>query len=171
VTPLRLALQTSITNGVEKEMAMNLLSAKDLLTKEEEDLFAILYLLDGPVVGDKMNIAWKKVENLSSQYKKRQQILTEIKKLAIIPDRIFIDPNLSRNKAIINLFAKNFPEYLNYYGESCVKFLENNSEEISNIASSVQCHEFLKTARSIKKSENTEWVSDSINTKYSAIKK
>ncbi|MBC7429415.1 MAG: hypothetical protein H7336_12430 [Bacteriovorax sp.] len=170
VTPLRLALQSTITNGLEKEMAMNLLSAKNLLTKDEEDLYAVLYLLDGPVVGDKMNIAWKKVENLSSQYQKRQKLLSEIKKLPLIPDKIFMDAGLPRSKAIINLFAKNFPEYLNFYGESCVNYLENKSETSGNIASSIQCNEFLKTAKAVKKSDNTEWVSDSVDTKYSALK-
>ena len=171
VTPLRLALQSNMTSGLDKELAMNLLSAKGLLTKEEEDLFAILYLLDGPVVGDKMNLAWKKVEDLSSHYQKRQKILAEIKKLPMIPDKIFLDANMPRNKAIINLFAKNFPEYLNYYGESCVSYLENKSEESGNIASSVQCNEFLKTARVVKQSDKIEWVSDSVETKYSALKK
>lgn len=171
VTPLRLALKSSITNGLEKEMAMNLLSAKGLLSKDEEDLFAIIYLLDGPVVGDKMNLAWKRVEDLSSKYRPRQKILEEIKALPIIPDKIFKDPKLPRHKAIINLFAKNFPELLNYYGESCVSYLENKSETSSNIASSVQCHEFLKTAREVKKTDNTEWVSDSVELKYSGLRR
>jgi hypothetical protein len=171
VAPLRLALQSTITSGLDKEMAMNLLSAKGLLTKDEEDLYAILYLLDGPVVGDKMNMAWKKVENLSSQFDKRQKLLNEIKKLPLIPDKIFADAILPRNKAIINLFAKNFPEYLNFYGESCVSYLENKSDTAGNIASSTQCNEFLKAARIVKKNENTEWVSDSIDMKYSSLRK
>lgn len=171
VSPLRLALQSSITSGLDKELAMNILSARGLLTKEEEDLYAVLYLLDGPVVGDKMNLAWKKVEDLSSQFQKRQKILAEIKKLPLIPDKIFTDASMPRNKAIINLFAKNFPEYLNYYGESCVNYLENKNETSGNIASSVQCNEFLKTARAVKKSEKTEWVTDSVESKYSGLKR
>ncbi len=171
VTPLRLALKSSITNGLEKEMAMNLLSAKGLLTKNEEDLFAIIYLLDGPVVGDKMNLAWKRVEDLNAQFQTRQKILQEIKALPLIPDKIFKDPKLPRHKAIINLFAKNFPEFLNYYGESCVSYLENKSETSGNIASSLQCNEFLKTAREVKKTDNTEWVSDSVELKYSGLKR
>ena len=171
IPALRLSLQSSITNGLQKELAMNLLSARGLLTKDEEDLYAVIYLLDGPVVGDKMNLAWKRVENLSDSYKNRQKILAQIQKLSIIPDKIFKDPALPRHKAIINLFAKNFPEFLNYYGESCVTYLENKSETSGNIASSYQCNEFLKTARDVKKTENTEWVSDSVESKYSGLKK
>lgn len=171
VAPLRLALKSSLTNGLEKEMAMNLLSAKGLLSKSEEDLFAIIYLLDGPVVGDKMNLAWKRVENLNAQFQTRQKILQEIKNLPIIPDKIFKDPKLPRHKAIINLFAKNFPEFLNFYGESCVNYLENKSETSGNISSSLQCNEFLKTASEVKKSDNTEWVSDSVELKYSGLRR
>lgn len=171
VAPLRLALQSTITSGLDKELAMNILSSKGLLSKDEEDLYAVVYLLDGPVVGEKMNIAWKKVEDLSAQFEKRQKILSEIKKLPLIPDKIFIDASMPRNKAIINLFAKNFPEYLNFYGESCVNYLENKSEVSGNIASSVQCNEFLKTARAVKKNEKTEWITDAVESKYSALKR
>lgn len=171
IPSLRLGLQSTITNGLEKEMAMNLLSASGKLTKEEEDLYAVLYMLDGPVVGDKMNLAWKKIEDLSHQYTKRLKILAQIKGLPLIPDKIFKDAGLPRNKAIINLFAKNFPEYLNFYGESCVKYLENKNEFSGNIASSLQCNEFLKTASALKKSENTDWVSDSVQRSYSGLKR
>lgn len=171
IPSLRLGLQSTVTNGLEKEMAMNLLSASGKLTKEEEDLYAVLYMLDGPVVGDKMNLAWKKIEDLSTQYTKRVKILAQIKSLPLIPDKIFKDASLPRNKAIINLFAKNFPEYLNFYGESCVKYLENKSEFSGNIASSLQCNEFLKTASDLKKSENTEWVNDSVQRSYSGLRK
>lgn len=171
IPALRLSLQSSITNGLQKELAMNLLSARGLLTKEEEDLYAVIYLLDGPVVGDKMNLAWKRIEDLSANFKNRQKVLGQIKELPVIPDKIFKDPNLPRHKAIINLFAKNFPEFLNYYGESCVTYLENKSETAGNVASSFQCNEFLKTAREVKKNENTEWISDSVESKYSGLRK
>ena len=171
IPSLRLGIQSTITNGLEKEMAMNLLSASGKLTKEEEDFYAVLYMLDGPVVGDKMNLAWKKIEDLSLQYTKRIKILAQIKSLPLIPDKIFKDASLPRNKAIINLFAKNFPEYLNFYGESCVKYLENQNEFSGNIASSLQCNEFLKTASALKKSENTEWVNDSVRRSYSGLKR
>jgi hypothetical protein len=171
IPSLRMGLQSTITNGLEKEMAMNLLSASGKLTKEEEDLYAVLYMLDGPVVGDKMNLAWKKIEDLSTQYTKRIKILAQIKSLPLIPDKIFKDASLPRNKAIINLFAKNFPEYLNFYGESCVKYLENKDEFTGNIASSLQCNEFLRTASDLKKTENTEWVSDSVQRSYSGLRK
>jgi hypothetical protein len=127
--------------------------------------------MDGPVVGEKMNLAWKKIEKLGELYNKRQQILSQVKSLPQMPDKIFKDPNLPRHKAIINLFAKNFPEYLNYYGESCLNYLENKSETPLNISSSFPCHEFLKTARELKKNEKMDWVNDTVTTKYSSLRK
>lgn len=171
---LKNTLSSINSSGLDKEMAMNLLEAKGKLSAEEKDLYAILYLLDGPVVGDKMNIAWKKVEALSESFPKREKILTAIKQLPIIPDKIFKDPNLPRHKAIINLFAKNFPEYLDYYGSACVKFLNHESETPLNVSSSFQCNEFLKAAEANRKQnlpQNPSWISDSVRTQYSAIKR
>lgn len=171
VAPLRISLTSPKTSGLIKELALNILEAKDKLTKDEEELYAITYLLDGPVVGDKMNIAWKKVELFGENYEKRKKILNELKKLDFLPDKIFKDPLLPRHKAIINLFAKNFPEFLNYYGESCLSYLENKSDSASNITSTYQCHEFLKAATTAKLNKESEWVNDTITIKYSSLKK
>lgn len=165
VSPLKEALTSIKSSGLNKEMSLSILEAKGKLSKDEQDLYAILFLLDGPVVGDKMNIAWKKVEALGENYQNRLKILAQIQNLAIIPDKIFKDPNLPRHKAIINLFAKNFPEYLNYYGSTCIKYISNTSETPLNVSSSIQCNEFLKAA------STNPWISDSVKRQYSGLKK
>lgn len=164
------ALKTSIegeeTNGLEKELAMNILSSQKALTDDEENYFSVLYLLSGPVVGEKMNVAWRRIENLSENYKKRQLIIEKIKQLEFIPEKIFKDPQGARNKAIIALFAKSFPEYLNFYGESCIRYLEKKgAEPPNNIRSSLTCTQFLKTAKDVN------WISESLQLKFSALKK
>lgn len=172
--PLKESLSSSKSSGLNKEMALNILGAKQKLSKDEEDLYSILFLLDGPIVGDKMNIAWNKVEALSENYQKRLKILAQIEKLPLIPDKIFKDPNQPRHKTIINLFAKNFPEYLNYYGMTCIKYLNHQASESLNVSSSFQCHEFLKAAASTLKNNKgfgAPWISDSINRQYSGLKK
>lgn len=166
IETLREALISPDVNGADKELALNLLEAKNLLKPIEIDLYSILFLLDGPVVGEKMNIAWKKVEALGENFSKRHMILEKLEKLDPIPDAIFKDPNLPRHKAIINLFAKNFPEFLNYYGKSCLDYINHKNDDTTKISSSIQCHQFLKTAK-----ENSMWISDSIQSQYSAIKK
>lgn len=174
VAPLKNSLTSINSNGLNREMALNLLEAKAKLSRDEQDLYAILFLLDGPVVGDRMNNAWKKVEDLGENYPKRQKLIAQIANLALIPDKIFKDPNLPRHKAIINLFAKNFPEYLNYYGSTCIKHINHSSDMPLNVSSSFQCNEFLKAAQRTKKEEtgsSTPWISDSVERQYSALKK
>lgn len=174
VAPLKESLRSIKSSGLNKEMALNILEAKGKLSADEQDLYATLFLLDGPVVGDKMNIAWKKVEGLGENYPKRQKLLSQIQKLEVIPDKIFKDPNLPRHKAIINLFAKNFPEYLNYYGTTCIKYIDHQSDTPLNVSSSVQCNEFLKAAQRVKadnKGIGPAWISDSVERQYSGLKK
>ena len=166
VENLRNALLSPNTNGSDKELAMHLLEAKNLLTETEQDFFAVIFLLNGPVVGDKMNLAWKKVEAFNDNFSKREKILELIKGLDIIPDEIFKDPNLPRHKAVINLLAKNFPELLNYYGKNCLEYIATKGKVSNNISSSYQCHQFLKTAKN-----NSQWLTDSIQTQYSALQK
>lgn len=172
--PLKELLSSNKSSGLNKEMALNILEAKQKLSKDEEYFYSILYLLDGPIVGDKMNLAWKRVEELGENYQKRLKILGQIEKIPLIPDKIFKDPNHPRHKAIINLFAKNFPEYLNYYGMTCVKYINHQGSEFLNVSSSFQCREFLKAAQGTltnKKGIGLPWISDSINRQYSGLKK
>ncbi len=170
VPTLKAMTASHLTNGLEKEMAMNVLEAKGQLSDSELEVLAVVYLLDGPVVGEKMNLAWNRVEKLGENFSKRQEILAKIKALPTIPDKIFKDPESSRYKAIINLFAKNFPEYLNYYGEQCVDFLDTKKEVPTNIASGFQCTQFLKTAQQ-KRDNGPEWISDAVSNRYSGLQR
>lgn len=171
ITPLlRNVIRTTHSSGIEKELAFNLLSATGKLEAYEEDLYAVTYLSDGPVVGDKLNLAWKRVENLGRNYKQRAKILEEIKKFEAIPDYTFKNAKNPRHKAIINLLAQNFPEFLNYYGENCIKYIGLKSGPGSVVKNS-QCRELLELAIEVKGQENIQWLSDSIQSQYSGLKK
>jgi len=170
VPTLKVSLSSPESNAIEKEMALKLLSATNNLTPEEEDIFAIIYLLDGPVVGEKMNLAWKRVEILNAKFTKRQEILDKIKKLPTIPDRIFKEPTQPRNKAIINLFAQNFPELLNFYAESCLAYTNFKTPE-AQLASGIACNQFIKAAVDLRNKNEAQWLTDKITTQYSSLKK
>jgi hypothetical protein len=165
---LKEALISSQTNGLQKEQALQILQSQGQLTSTDKNFYLTIYLLDAPVVGEQMNLAWKFIESLSENYKERTRILEEFGRIPLIPDKTFSDPKSTRNKAIIGLFAKNFPELLNYYAKSCLDFL--NAKEGSKANSNIQCHQFLKTAQELK-SDKINWISDSISSSYSAIKK
>lgn len=168
IPTLKEMTSSALTNGLEKEMALNILEAKGKINPADEDMLAVVYLLDGPVVGDKMNVAWNKVEKMSENFNKRKDVMEKIKGLDLIPDKIFKDPESPRNKAIINLFARNFPEILNYYGDRCVDLLDTKVEMPANIASGHQCSQFLRSAQAVKK-EGQQWISDTVATRYSAL--
>jgi hypothetical protein len=167
---LKDAIISTQVNGLNKEQALDILWQLNQISDEEKDYFLVIYLFGGPVVGQKMNLSWNLVESLSENYLRRMKILNHFKKLELIPDNIFIDPNSPRNKSIINLFAKNFPEVLNYYGIECVNFLKG--KEKSHVTSSLTCKQFLEASIKLKSElTSNKWLSDSISTEYSSIKR
>lgn len=161
---------SAFTNGLEKEMALNILEAKGKIKPADENMLAVIYLLNGPVVGEKMNVAWAKVVKLAENFNQRKDVIERIKGLSLIPDQIFKDPEYPRHKAIINLFAKNFPEVLNYYGDRCVDLLDPKIAMPANIASGYRCTQFLKTAE-VQKQDSPQWISDSVATRYFSLKR
>jgi hypothetical protein len=167
---LKDAIISTQVNGLNKEQALDILWQLNQITAEEKDYFLVIYLFGGPVVGQKMNLSWNLVESLSENYPRRMKILNQVKKLDLIPDNLFIDPSSSRNKSIISLFAKNFPEVLNYYAIECVNFLKG--KEKTHVTSSTTCKQFLEASIKLKSELTTnKWISDSISTEYSSIKR
>lgn len=165
IPTFKAALYSNKTSGMDKELALNILWQHKLLTNNEIDIALTNYLLSGPVVGEKMNLAWKLIESLAENYPRRKIILDGIKAFDLIPDKIFEDPKSERNRAIINLFTKNFPELINYYAQNCMDYI--NNVEGSKAPNKTTCDRFLNTANA----EKNNWVSDSIKTQYSSLKK
>ncbi len=169
---LKSKLLASSTSSIDRELALNLLSSNKMLSDLEEDVFAVLYLSDGPVVGDKMNLAWKRVEALGLNQTKRQSVLKIIQGLPQIADYTLKNPDNQRNKAIINLLATHFPEFLNHYGKECLSYISFNSDEKTQVRNR-QCQNFLEMANSQKSSSSLgpNWVSDVIKIQFSSLKK
>jgi hypothetical protein len=171
VSPLRDIALSPDSNGVDRELALNLLDAKSKLTPKEQDLLSFLFMINEPVVGQRMNLAWKKIEDLTENQSKRNELLAQIRNVPVLPDKIFRDPSNPRNKAIINLIARSFPEFLKFYAESCIKYLSFSDQGKVNVSSRTQCDEFLKTARTQGTDHSAPWISDSISSQYSGIKR
>lgn len=107
---------------------------------KEREIFYVTYALDNAEIGDTFNLAWNFIQGLAENYKKRDELLTELNKLPNLPgETVFKNPNYERHSAIIHLFKKNFPEYLDNYAQSCLKHL--NGEKISGNPKA--CHEFF----------------------------
>lgn len=168
ISPIKAIVKSLDTGGLDKELALNLLQSTNQLSLSEKDVYSTIFLLSGPVVGDSLNLNWKNIESLSESNARREILLNELKKLKHLPDKVFTDPTSPRNKAIINLFAKNFPEYLNFYAESCLKYL-NYSDEKLNIRSAYECNQFLRSG--LSNNNEYPWFKDSIKTQFSSLKK
>lgn len=113
-----------------------------LLSPETKEIFYVIYTLDIAEIGDTLNLAWNFVQSLGENYQKRKKILEKLLKLKTLPgETIFKTPDYDRHQAIIKLFKKNFPEYLDHYASSCLKFLNggNSEQKVLN------CHEFFTT--------------------------
>ena len=171
ISPLRMALESPQSTGLDKEISFQLLDVSKNLKSMEYYYYAVLYLIDEPLTGERMNVSWKKIEELSEKYGLRMEILDKIKSTNILPDKIMRSPATKRNKAIIHLLAKHFPEFLDYYAKSCLDYLQYKNDPTRPVTTGFQCHEFLKTAQEVKKNENIQWISDSIQTRFSALKK
>lgn len=166
---LKEALVSIYTKSIDKEQALNLLEAQGQLNSEDHNLYLLIYLLDAPVVGPKLNQAWAMVSSIGENAKQRESLLTKLKSLELIPDQTFNDPLSTRHKAIINHLAHHFPELLNYYADNCIRFL--NKKENTHVSSSVQCHQFLASSKTLYDKNESHWISDTLRIQYSAIKK
>jgi len=162
-------LSSNESNGLEKEMAFSVLDYRQELDSAQKDFYLSLYLFSGPVVGEKMNLAWKLVEVLGENAERRNQVIRKIKELDKIPDKLFYDPMNSRNKAIIAHFSKNFPEALNLYADECLTLLKGNNDP--KVSSYLNCNQFFQSAIKLKTEKQDIWINDSISTQYSALKK
>lgn len=114
----------------------------NLIQKPDEQLFFIIFTLDSPEIGDTLNLAWNFIQSLAENYPLRMQMMERMKKLKTLPgETVFQGPSYDRHMAIIKLFKANFPEYLDYYAENCLKTLNGPSEGLPVVKS---CHEFLQ---------------------------
>ncbi len=121
-----------------------------LLTSDDIELYYIVHLIDNPEIGDILNLAWSFMETLGENYKKRQEILNQIKTLKLIlGDSLFQNAKLDRNQTILKLTSLQFPEYFDYYAETCFKIL--NGEEIELVKPPKACHEFFKISQASSK--------------------
>lgn len=162
-------LSSNESNGLEKEIAYSILDSRQEIDLTDKDFYLSLYLFSGPVVGEKMNLAWKLVEVLSENAERRNKVIEKFKTLDNIPDKLFYDPLNSRNKAIIAHFSKNFPEVLNLYGDECLNLIKGSNTP--KVSSYLNCNQFLQTAIKIKGEKKEQWINDSISTQYSSLKK
>lgn len=131
------------------------------------DTYLMTYLLTSPKPGPIMNMAWNQIEMLSANYKKRMKIFDNLKKQYPLSGEIFERKNgkvAEKSKIIIKRFAENFPEYLNFYGETCLNFY-SGKVKFARGNPALHCDDFMAEEVAGK------WMSDTVRLKYSGAKK
>ncbi len=109
--------------GQDRELGFQILRAQMKENQNLSDFFYTIYLLERPSKGELFNIAWSKLKELGSSSERRDAVLSQIKtKLDPLPDEIFSSIDIPKKRVVLNHFKANFPEYLDYYSNQCVKF-------------------------------------------------
>ncbi len=153
-----------VNSAVIKELYLKFLIITHNLNPEENDFFLTLYYLQGPVIGDLFNESWNTIQVLGQNYNKRKSVLNKLKQLTLLPDEIFAGENEKKKETLITHFYKNFPEYLDFYANTCLEFLEGK-RDFPKGNPTLRCQEFFKD------SEGTQIIEPSVQAKYKNLKK
>lgn len=168
-------------NGISKEDIANLLAqgdysseiafltfnAFDKLDVTTKNTYLASYLLNNPIPGPIMNMAWNEIEALSADYNKRMAVFSVLKQRHPLTGEIFHRRNgkaSEKSQVIIKRFAKNFPEYINFYAQTCLSFYQG-SKTYPRGNPALHCDDFMSDEVA------GPWLSDEIRLNYSGVKK
>jgi hypothetical protein len=101
-----------------------LLTEEKLLTNEENDLYSFSYLMEGPIQGDSMNLAWNTVNDLKNDKTRRDTLLSKLQARPVLPDGVLGAFDQDRKKIIVHFVSKSFPEYFDFYARTCIQYLK-----------------------------------------------
>ncbi len=111
-----------------RELAFLLLDSRGELSPEERELYLVEFLLRGPVVGEVFNQAWNLLKALGQDFKHRQALLGKLASQSYLPDALFAAADSKKRDILLELFAKNFPEYLAHYARTCLDYYKGLKE-------------------------------------------
>ncbi len=141
-----------------------ILKIRQALTQSEADFFYTLYLLRGPLVGETFNQAWNALFKIGQNFKRRTTLLETLKKRDPLEGKVFASTNQNLQKTIIRHFSQNFPEYLDYYGKTCLEYLEGK-KTFPYGNPTLECKELFQ------KSSGTKWIAQPLHLRFSGLKK
>jgi hypothetical protein len=123
------SLRVQLTQGdqVSSEIFFRFLSVKNLLTENERDLYLTHFLLQGPFVGSTFNSAWNVLESLGANSSRRAAVMKNLMTLDFLPGKLFMLQDEARRTAVVKLFVKNMPEYLDHYARTCMSYYRGSS--------------------------------------------
>ena len=125
-----------------REEILNWLQALDQLSPQENKTFHTFYFLKGPIIGKVFNKSWNIIQKLGENYKDRKIVLDNILKIDPLPDDIFSSGDPKREVVLFDLIRTNFPEYIDQYSQTCIKYLKGSSY-FPNGNPTIKCKDFF----------------------------
>jgi hypothetical protein len=136
-----------------------ILSAFKKLDRFENDLFLAHYFLKGPLAGETYNRSWNLMKALGSDLILKEKIVSSFKNRDLLPGGIFSLKTQSKRRVALKHLQMNFPEYIQFYGETCVRYLYGRGS-FPRGNPTLECHSLFNDSKSIN------WLSKNLKTDY-----
>lgn len=136
------------TNAYTRKKVYDVIKSNLRMSKADVYTFTVLQLLSGIKLDpDEVMEYWGRLEKLSQDYDLRMKIHERLKNILPLPGNVFM-ATTKQQKLILKSFAKNFPEYLDFYSTTCLEHLSGEKEShLGNPA--FKCHELFKASKKI----------------------
>lgn len=145
--------------------AFLLLEAKDELETTEKDFFLTRYLLEGPKVGRLFNLAWNQLQEMSTDFKRRQAVLDRLLSLDPLPGVIFSGKNSQQREVLLDHLSATFPEYLESYARTCLDYMEGK-REFPRGNPTIECQELFMAQQ--QQDRGKKWLDQHLRIRYSS---
>ncbi len=125
-----------------RETSYHWLTKNKMISSEDIDIYLSLFLIHGPVIGETFNRAWRRLSILGQDYERRKKVINRLQKLDPLPDGLLTGHDQKKKKTVLAHFAKNFPEYWDYYAQSCIDYYQGK-EKFKNGNPTLYCKELF----------------------------
>ena len=127
-------------------LAFDILHASEQLSVAQRDFFLTRYYLNETVQGERLNLSWNTLKSLARDFGRRKKVLDQLQSLDPLPDKLFNLPSSPHKDIFMDHLAKNFPEYLDHYAKTCLRYLRSEGE-FPQGNPTVHCHQVMADRR------------------------
>lgn len=128
----------------DRELAFQIIKSQDKANQEITDFFYTVYLLENPSQGELFNYSWSRIKELGKSSERRERVLNQIKGLDPLPDTILSSLDQTKKRVILRHLKGNFPEYMDFYTDQCVKFYGGKGSFPSGNPT-IHCQDFMNS--------------------------
>ena len=128
----------------DRELAFQIIKSQNKAGQDVTDFFYTVYLLDNPSQGELFNYSWSRIKELGKHAQRREKVLNKIKRLDPLPDGILSTLDQTKKRVVLRHLKGNFPEYLDFYTDQCVKFYGGKGSFPSGNPT-INCQDFMNS--------------------------